>query len=201
MCATIRSLPFTTGAKPIFLSGFNCRARAGSHRKNLIFAPCAAYHGVFYACIFGGFCAILQKNSKIVSYSFAVATYPREGTETCSFNSISFAHLVATYPREGTETSRPPCLAKNHRFGRNLSPRGDGNIPYLIPWVVATGRNLSPRGDGNITSSMPRKLKPSQLIPARGRKLHFRGVKYDNAVFVATYPREGTETALPWCEI
>ena len=65
MCATIRSLPFTTGAKPIFLSGFNRRARTGSHRKNLIFAPCAAYHGVFYACTFGGFCAILQKTARL----------------------------------------------------------------------------------------------------------------------------------------
>ena len=177
MCATIRSLPFTTGAKPIFLSGFNCRARAGSHRKNLIFAPCAAYHGVFYACTFGGFCAILQKTARLshtvlllqlipargrkrkqlrVKQQYVlwlqlipargrkrivhhvesrllvfVATYPREGTETCSFWRSASSFFVAAYPREGTETfSGYPWVIL--LLCCNLSPRGDGNSSCFL---------------------------------------------------------------------
>ena len=157
------------------------------------------------------------KNSKIVSYSFAVATYPREGTETNTANGISLKmfqlqlipargrkHIclnqtgryidVATYPREGTET----CSA------RAISP---GAWLQLIP---ARGRKQnSPR--------FRTYREPLQLIPARGRKqfqiqafflstmlqlIPARGRKLDLlqlgriVVLVATYPREGTETSL-----
>ena len=114
-----------TGVKPISLSGFNRRVRIGSRRKNLIFAPCAAAMG-FYACTFGGFCAILQKAARLsrtvlllqlipargrklvqfdnFGFHVRVATYPREGTETTVSWPVLCVTKVATYPREGTET-------------------------------------------------------------------------------------------------
>ena len=72
------------------------------------------------------FLCYTAKSSKVVSYSFAVATYPREGTETFSLMRIQIIHKVATYPREGTETfCAAPALGDG--VGCNLSPRGDGN--------------------------------------------------------------------------
>ena len=125
----------------------------------------------FYACIFGGFCAILQKNSKIVSYSFAVATYPREGTET--IHHLQWYLLV---------------------LGCNLSPRGDGNkeamgiladesmlqlipargrkLPACRQSVARQGLQLIPARGRKHSSPQPSARRHLlQLIPARGRKL------------------------------
>ena len=155
MCATIRSLPFTTGAKPIFLSGFNCRARAGSHRKNLIFAPCAAYHGVFLQHIMGFF--MLAYSAVFVLYckkqqdcliQFCCCNLSPRGDGNNGMQPAPDMAVVATYPREGTETNycRPQSGWKDKL--------------QLIP---ARGRKQY------IIFTFKFK-KPLQLIPARGRK-------------------------------
>ena len=135
MCATIRFLSFTTGAKPIFLSGFNRRARTASHRKNLIFAPCAAYHGVFmlaYSAVFVLYCKKTARLSHTVLLLQLIPARGRKQFITC--NGI-YLYLVATYPREGTETKKPwEFLLMNQCC--NLSPRGDGNpdTPLFYPF-------------------------------------------------------------------
>ena len=187
------SLPFTTGAKPIFLSGFNRRARTGSHRKNLIFAPCAAYHGVFYACTFGGFCAILQKTARLSHTVLLLQLIPARGRKPSSILKLNmplklqlipargrklprlgvlhaFLGQVSTYPREGTETVVDQLFIPVGGF--NLSPRGDGNVNCSLYACIVPCFNLSPRGGGN-------RSKPSTS---------------DGLYWVSTYPREGTET-------
>ena len=165
------SLPFTTGAKPIFLSGFNRRARTGSHRKNLIFAPCAAYHGVFYACTFGGFCAILQKTARLSHTVLLLQLIPARGRKLPRLGVLhAFLGQVSTYPREGTETVVDQLFIPVGGF--NLSPRGDGNVNCSLYACIVPCFNLSPRGGGN-------RSKPSTS---------------DGLYWVSTYPREGTET-------
>ena len=60
-------------------------------------------------------------------------------------------------------------------FCCNLSPRGDGNFPYL-PFSFAASRDAL------------------QFIPARGRKLIHQWATMSIKSLVAIYPREGTET-------
>ena len=119
------------------------------------------------------FLCYTAKNSKIVSCSFAVATYPREGTETAK-----------------------PGSAEGYGCGCNLSPRGDGNIRRAGLKVDHVSCNLSPRGDGNPATE-------ATALPRRFRcNLSPRGDGNFDAIHiqisphcVATYPREGTETA------
>ena len=170
-------------------------------------------HGVF-ACTFGGICAILQKAARLsrtvlllqlipargrkrkiatANHHLAVATYPREGTETPDFGSVGEVTIVATYPREGTET---PFAIKLASF-------------IMLQLIPARGRKLL-----KLLTSF--QIKHSlQLIPARGRKppalrhlvdghgcnLSPRGDGNSNAfasmeanMEAATYPREGPET-------
>ena len=168
MCVTIRSLPFTTGVKPISLSGFNRRVGIGSRRKNLIFAPCAAAMG-FYACTFGGFCAILQKAARLSHTVLLLQLIPARGRKhlaapfhachaSCNLSprgdgnvcldQVAVNLLVATYPREGTETLRSHQTV-NSLLRCNLSPRGDGNHLDDRLKLEICRCNLSPRGDGN----------------------------------------------------
>ena len=146
MCVTIRSLPFTTGVKPISLSGFNRRVGIGSHRKNLIFAPCAAAMG-FYACTFGGFCAILQKAARLSHTVLLLQLIPARGRKR---DGSIFLHTFFN-----------SC---------NLSPRGDGNQCHVRNEIGYLCCNLSPRGDGNLRPQLLKLSKLLQLIPARGRK-------------------------------
>ena len=134
-------------------------------------------------------------------------TAKNTGTAPCSF-------AVAIYPREGTETHATDV--GDGGDGCNLSPRGDGNLAAKLSRSHHRGCNLSPRGDGNV---WPRPLPPLdmvaiypregtethpypkmqfvpklQFIPARGRKLSDDQVRV-RAPKVAIYPREGTETS------
>ena len=181
-----------TGAKPISLSGFNRRVRIGSHRKNLIFAPCAAAMG-FLLAHSAAFVLYCKKQQGCLVQFCCCNLSPRgDGKHTLTILVILFS-----------------CC--------NLSPRGDGNRVDGRKYVGSQGRcNLSPRGDGNTRGrSSPSSTIPLQLIPARGRKhrllcvqfplpamlqlIPARGRKQLPVVIhpafqVATYPREGTET-------
>ena len=145
------SLPFTTGAKSISLSGFSRRARTGSHRKNLIFAPCAAYHGVFYACTFGGFCAILQKTARLSHTVLLLQLIPARGRKP-RFHDWKPSQRTAPF--------------------QLIPARGRKRVTKLLNCHAPNCFNLSPRGDGNVSFSIVRMITSAalQLIPARGRK-------------------------------
>ena len=164
----MRSLPFTTGAKPISLSGFNRCVGIGSYRKNLIFAPCAAAMGV-YACTFGSFCAILQKAARLSHTVLLLQLIPARGRKLyIGFFRFRLVKLQLIPARGRKLSSRRFCI----RF---------------------TGLQLIPaRGRKHVAVETLVCFHALQLIPARGRKLAIisRFVK----LLVATYPREGTET-------
>ncbi len=81
------------------------------------------------------------------------------------------------------------------RLCHNLSPRGDGNPRRIRSKATRLRHNLSPRGDGNCSTWKTIQIKlPSQLIPARGRKLERLFKRF--LVHVTTYPRKGTKKAL-----
>ena len=165
------SLPFTTGAKPISLSGFSRRARTGSHRKNPIFAPCEAYHGVFYACTFGGFCAILQKTARLSHTVLLLQLIPARGWKH-QLDQQSIIHFsLQLIPARGRKLQvkwltcilytklqlipargRKLLLLRAFLTGSRLQliPARGRKRPFYCP---DTGSpvccNLSPRGDGN----------------------------------------------------
>ena len=126
---------------------------------------------------------------EIISLIISVTTYPREGTETAGLRIGYRRYRVTTYPREGTETFLP------------------GQFPIRI--LVTT----YPReGTETRLSRNPSVSKPSQLIPARGRKQFTRNLSNEHlrhnlsprgdgnvksdcyflGLLVTTYPREGT---------
>ena len=177
-----------TGAKPISLSGFNRRVRIGSHRKNLIFAPCAAAMGFLLAhsaafvlyckkqqgCLVQFCCCNLSPRgdgNHVVMFGFLTVVgcnlSPR-GDGNLNGQSLRLELLVATYPREGTET---PTTMMAITKGCNLSPRGDGN-PHLRPFH-----------NRNHVATYPRE----------GTETSHRAF-VTSGLGVATYPREGTET-------
>ena len=140
------------------------------------------------------FLCYTAKNSKIVSYSFAVATYPREGTETRQKKALMQWVSLQLIPARGRKPNdtRTPRTAKSC----NLSPRGDGNIRFTR--LLATDLKVAtyPR-EGTETALYPLSTGRAlwlQLIPARGRKPSCLPVFFVQC-FVATYPREGTETS------
>ena len=78
---------------------------------------------------------------------------------------------IAIYPREGTETSQSPCPAR-HSLHIAIYPR-EGTETQQHCWLAV--------------------LMALQFIPARGRKLPFRGGHLFRRR-IAIYPRKGTET-------
>ena len=167
MCVTIRSLPFTTGVKPISLSGFNCRVRIGSHRKNLIFAPCAAAMGFLLAhsAVFVLYCK--KQQGCLIQFC------------CCNLSPRGDGNSGKIYSETGMGLQFIPARGRKQR---GVSELHQASELQLIP---ARGRkcvglrsqqrqcccNLSPRGDGNVNHHLDDRLK-----------------------LVATYPREGTET-------
>ena len=123
----------------------------------------------FYACTFGGFCAILQKAARLSHTVLLLQLIPARGRKPfvlpiedmtrlmlqlipargrkLNIKSVLGLTNVATYPREGTETR--PIDADELIKSCNLSPRGDGNCFVLIAAAARESCNLSPRGDGN----------------------------------------------------
>ena len=95
---------------------------------------------------------MIDKNSKRKRVGFAIAIYPREGTEThpchpmnsCTDCNLSprgdgnrfqglfgFRLWIAIYPREGTETHDIVMQKSHNIYNCNLSPRGDGNFAHF----------------------------------------------------------------------
>ena len=151
--------------------------------------PCAARLEML---AFGSCLCYTAKNTGTAPCSFAVAIYPREGTETLLLSTSVASPVLQFIPARGRK--RLSSITPSSHLGCNLSPRGDGNQVRARNDAKRLGCNLSPRGDGNSTM---RRILPTggrlQFIPARGRK-PFTPLS-DNEIFVvAIYPREGTET-------
>ena len=111
---------------------------------------------------------------------------------------ISSCHLPVAVECDIVILSEPGPIpqAPVGQFCRhNLSPRGDGNLRQIDFVVCNLRHNLSPRGDGNFRSGRHSCPPPTQLIPARGRKLPLKALK-PLVDLDTTYPREGTETGL-----
>ena len=145
MCVTIRSLPFMTGAKPISLSGFNRRVRIGSHRKNLIFAPCAAAMG-FLLAHSAAFVLYCKKQQGCLVQFCCCNLSPRGDGNTASAGARLRVH-IATYPREGTETCRA-CREFLSKRLQLIPARGRKRF-IVLSSLYQIRCNLSPRGDGN----------------------------------------------------
>ena len=147
-------------------------------------------HGVLCLHIWRFLC-YTAKSSKVVSYSFAVATYPREGTETSVVSIHLFTVSLQLIPARGRKLRAHILYFCDCRC--NLSPRGDGNHrlcsilhgDVVLQLIPARGRK--PVFDFHLD-----RRHLLQLIPARGRKLFCFAVCRGR--HVATYPREGTET-------
>ena len=144
-------------------------------------------------------------------------TYPREGTETVDdFCTPIYEILTQLIPARGRKLDPADGLLRD--VGHNLSPRGDGNLPFhdamtdmmLTQLIPARGRKLLVAGDPALSSldtTYPREgtetqqrlgagIHPrTQLIPARGRK-PWPPAALSAAGGDTTYPREGTETKL-----
>ena len=113
---------------------------------------------------------MINKNSKRKRVGFAIAIYPREGTETI----ISCRHLavneIAIYPREGTET---PGRDENGWTKQLQFIPARGRKPFRASsFVVGTPIAIYPR-EGTETPSalILAAAQVLQFIPARGRKL------------------------------
>ena len=163
------------------------------------------------------FLCYTAKSSKVVSYSFAVATYPREGTETESA-AVHEAHpglqlipargrklLIFAFTISGAGCNLSPRGDGNpsrRTIGWttgscNLSPRGDGNDDPAFLKLAHARCNLSPRGDGNLMGSLYTTLYTLQLIPARGRK-HPTRMVVDKLLRCSLSPRgDGNSPATP----
>ena len=140
---------------------------------------------------------MIDKNSKRKRVGFAIAIYPREGTETQRSSHIPARSRLQFIPARGR---KPRHEIDGHaKSDCNLSPRGDGNVlldvskheASQLQFIPARGRklytsilellflgqdcNLSPRGDGN---------RPARQFIRVGK--------------IAIYPREGTETIIIW---
>ena len=115
---------------------------------------------------------IIDKNSKRKRVGFAIAIYPREGTETQTDRRKSLTVMDCNLSPRGdgnrTSTGRRKNSADcnlSPRGDGNLGDRGDGNMGLLIAIYPREGTetenaclckiihqdcNLSPRGDGNL---------------------------------------------------
>ena len=121
---------------------------------------------------------------------YAVAIYPREGTETSAdhrrrtsrklqfipargrkpqvSSRVPICIHVAIYPREGTETVSGIFRAQTRRC--NLSPRGDGNRISGIRTPYVTVAIYPREGTETRRICLPSTAVKLQFIPARGRK-------------------------------
>ena len=112
--ATGRCLPSTIGAETISPSGCECEAAKNRGAKP---AEMPGSHRVFRRsfakkirpkikkhCQKQAKGDMIDKNSKRKRVGFAIAIYPREGTETRPKPTNDTDRDIAIYPREGTET-------------------------------------------------------------------------------------------------
>ena len=136
--ATGRCLPSTIGAETIFRSGCECEAAKNRGTKP---AEMPGSHRVFAAAsrkkekirpkikkyrqkqAKGD---IIDKNSKRKRVGFAIAIYPREGTETYPCCRFAASHALQFIPARGRKLVFLAVGVGD--LDCNLSPRGDGNI-------------------------------------------------------------------------
>ena len=142
------------------------------------------------------FLCYTAKNSKIVSYSFAVATYPREGTETSDMKNLCPQVQLQLIPARGRK--RCPCHDLPSRRELQLIPaRGRKLRRVAILNEIPNRCNLSPRGDGNFfIAAISSTCLEVATYPREGTETDGWPVECVASWNVATYPREGTETAL-----
>ena len=139
------------------------------------------------------FLCYTAKSSKVVSYSFAVATYPREGTEISGNSQIEGIKPLQLIPARGRKNQRRKRAYAYPILPLQLIPargRKHGRACGVLGGKVAT---YPCEGTETLMLAASLCIHALQLIPARGRKRFAGFPQVDSRV--ATYPREGTETA------